>query len=937
MVVVEFGLLGGVWARRDGDQVDLGHRRQRGVLGVLLAEANRPVPVEQLLDRVWGEQPPRRGRDTLYSYLTRLRGVLADLDGVRLERHSGGYRLALEERTADLHRFHDLLTRARATRDDHQALGLYEQALDLCRGEPLPELDTPWAADLRTALERHRQAAELDHTDTALRLGRHTDLLPALTERAGRHPLDERLAGQLMLALYRNGRQADALDHYQQLRTRLADELGTDPGPPLQQLHHRILTADPGLAEAEEGADRSRVVPRQLPAVPRLFTGRATELAELDRALTTTPDDVSGATVVISSIGGTGGIGKTWLALTWANRWVDRFPDGQLFVDLHGFSAADEPVEPAVALRGFLDALGVEPDRIPTGLDAQAALYRSLVAGRRMLVVLDNAATVDQVVPLLPGSPTCTVLVTSRHRLASLIDRHGARHLNLDILTRDEARALLTARLGTHRVGSAPRAVDELIRLCGGHSLALAITARNVGTRPTAPLAEVAAELRELGLEALDHDTDPSASLPTVLSWSLRRLTEEQRTLFALLGIAPGPDTTAPAVAALGGLPPATTRRTLTALEEASMLERRPGGRYAMHDLIRAYAATLGRELPEHVRRAALVRVLDFRLHTAVVAGRLLNPHRPLADPGPLAPGVRLHPLPDIATAMAWLDAEHATLLATQRTAAALGCHRVVWHLAWALHAFHLLRGHRHDALATWRAALDAADHLPDPATRSRAHRHLGTAYSRLRLHEQAVPHLEQSLALARQHRDPVEHAHAHDALAIAWERRGDDRRALEHARQALDLFRAVDHPVWEAKALNAVGWYAARLGEYDTAHEHCHASLTLFRHHGYPEGEADALDSLGFIAHRTGDHHQALDHYRQALALRRALNHTYDVANILDHLAHPHAALGHRRQARAAWREALQLYREQGRDEDAAHTQRQLDDLDRTGSAETP
>ncbi|MBW4722536.1 AfsR/SARP family transcriptional regulator, partial [Saccharothrix obliqua] len=294
----------------------------------------------------------------LYSYLTRLRGVLVDLGEVRLERHSGGYRLALEEQTVDLHRFHDLLTRARAMRDDERASALYEQALALWHGEPLPELGSPWAADVRAGVERRRFAAELDHADTALRLGRHTDLLPVLAERAGHHPLDERVAGQLMLALYRNGRQADALDHFQRLRVRLADELGADPGPALRRLHHRILAGDSTLAEAAVGAGRAAQVPRQLPASPRLFTGRATELAELDRPLTgkvhppgTSSDEVSGATVVVSAIGGVGGIGKTWLALAWSHRNLERFPDGQLFVDLHGFSSNDEPVAPAVAVR----------------------------------------------------------------------------------------------------------------------------------------------------------------------------------------------------------------------------------------------------------------------------------------------------------------------------------------------------------------------------------------------------------------------------------------------------------------------------------------------------------------------------------------------------------------------------------------------------------
>ncbi|MBB5957181.1 tetratricopeptide (TPR) repeat protein/DNA-binding transcriptional ArsR family regulator [Saccharothrix tamanrassetensis] len=695
------------------------------------------------------------------------------------------------------------------------------------------------------------------------------------------------------------------------------------------------------------------VVPRQLPAAPGLFAGRVVELAGLDRALAAAaqegrdiavrgqvaadpPGDlpVAGATVVVSAIGGAGGIGKTWLALAWAHRHLDRFPDGQLFVDLRGFSPAGEPMESGVAVRGFLDALGVDPGRIPTDLDAQAALYRSLVAGRQMLVVLDNAATAGQVVPLLPGSPTCTVLVTGRHRLASLIDRYGARQLTLDVLTRAEARALLAARLGGHRAAAEPDAVDDLVDLCEGYPLALSITARNAATRPGVPLAEVAAELRELGLEMLDHDTDPAASLPTVLSWSLRRLTDQQRTLFGLLGIAPGTDTTLPAAVALTGLPPARARKDLSALEEASLVERRPRGRYVMHDLVRDYAATTAHDLPNDVRETALARVIDFHLHTAHTADRLLDPHGPLLRPDPPAPGVHPLPLPDAASGMAWLDAEHATLLATQRAAGALGRHHVVWHLAWALDTFHIRRGHLHDALASWQAALDAAEHLPDPTTRSRTHRLLGHACSRLGLHEEATGHLNQALALAVRHRDSTEQLHNHRSLAFAWGARGDDWRALNHARHALDLQRTLDRPVREGEALNLAGWFAARLGEFDIARDHCHAALKLHRHHHNPTGEADTLDSLGFIAHRTGDHHQAVNHYHQALTLFRTLGNTYQVADTLDNIGHPHAALGQHDRARAAWREALELYRQQGRDTDAERLQHQLDNLDNLDNA---
>jgi tetratricopeptide (TPR) repeat protein len=678
--------------------------------------------------------------------------------------------------------------------------------------------------------------------------------------------------------------------------------------------------------------------PRQLPASPAVFAGRTVELASLDRALSTLAPHLGrdgiapsvGTTMMISAIGGAGGIGKTWLALHWAHRHIDLFPDGQLFVDLRGFSPDSHPLDSAVAVRGFLDALGVDPGRLPVDLDSQAALYRSLVADKRMLIVLDNAATADQVVPLLPGASACTVLVTSRNRLASLIDRHSARYLQLDVLSLEEARALMVERLGEARVTAESRAIDELIELCGHYPLALAITARQASGLL---LTEVVSELRELGVEMLDHDTDPAASLPAVLSWSLNRLNDEQRVTFGLLGISPGPDTTLPSVSALTGLHSAHARKVVSTLEEASLLERRPNGRYAMHDLVRAYAAATARTLLDDVREAALKRVVDFYLHTAHMADRLLEPQRSLMQPDPPAPDVHLFPLPDSGAAMAWLEAEHVTLLAAQRTAVGLHQHRVVWHLAWVLDALQFRRGYLHDALTSWQAALDSAMHLPDPATRTGAYRSLGTACCLLGWHEKAIGYLDLALGLAVRHQDATEQAHTHRHFALAWELQGDNRRALRHAQQALNLHRSLNQPKREADALNQVGWLAALLGEFDIAHNHCLAALAMHRRHGYRAGEAATLDSLGFIAHHTGSHRESLDFYRQALNLRRILGHTYDVAYTLDRIGNPYAILGHHEQARTVWQEALELYRDQGRDADALRVQQQLKELDDTTS----
>jgi tetratricopeptide (TPR) repeat protein len=667
-----------------------------------------------------------------------------------------------------------------------------------------------------------------------------------------------------------------------------------------------------------------RLVPRQLPAAPNPFVGRDDDLVLLDQAL-----HAVGGPMLISAIRGAGGVGKTWLALHWAHRHRDRFPDGQLFVDLRGFSPDGEPMPPAAAVRGFLDALGVDPGRIPVDPQVQAALFRSLAADRQMLVVLDNAADTDQVIPLLPGGDRCMVMVTSRRTLTGLITRHGGRHVALGVLSDEEAHALLTQRLGAQRVAAEATAAAQLVQLCQGFPLALGIIASRAHGHPHVKLAEQVAELRDLGLGALANDEDPIASLPAVLSWSDRALAHDQRTLFALLGVAPGPDIGVSAVAGLSGLSPARVGRLLRALEDASLLGRDAQGRFRMHDLIRDHATDLAaKHLTPEARRAALRRAFDFYLHTAWTANRLLDPHRMPISLDPLEPSGYIHPLADAAAALAWFDAEYTCLLAAQRAAAAQGEHRTAWQLAWALDTYHARRGLEHDRVTTWQTAVASAERVPDPAAHALVHRYLGRVYGKLGQHHQAMEHLEHALELAELQRDRIGQAHAHRLLAQVWERRGDDHRALDHGERSLRLYCAERNPVWEGKARTALGWYHARLGHYMQARRHSATALALHRRYHNPAGEANTLDTLGFVAHHTGHHHDAAEYYRQSLALRHDLGDTAAAATTLDELGHLHMTLGQLREARAVWLEALELYQAQQRDKDTARMQRQLNEL---------
>ncbi|MGW6441454.1 AfsR/SARP family transcriptional regulator [Lentzea sp. NPDC055074] len=938
-MTVRFRLLGDVGAQVRGEPIAIGYGQLRSMLAMLLVEANQVVSVDQLVDRIWSERRlPRKPRAAVQHSMTMLRTALAPAEGVTIARRSTGYQLTVEPETVDLHRFRRLVDDGRAAADDSRAATLLEEALRLWVGEPFAGLSTAWLGSLRTTLIQLRHAVRLELVDVRLRClprPEHTALLlPDLAEWAEHHPLDERLAGQLMLALYRSGRPADALDHYQRMRRRLAEDLGTDPGPALRRLHEQILVADPKLTDPALADPALTVpgrppiaVPRQLPARPRLFSGRARELAELDAAL-------GQDTVVITAVGGLGGMGKTWLASQWAHRNLDRFPDGQLYVDLRGFDPTGLPTPATTALRGFLDALGVASSAVPTEVDAQAGLFRSLVAGRRMLIFLDNAADSAQVAPLVPGSPTCVVLVTSRRHLGGLVAAHGARVLSLDRLTDEEARRLLATHLGEARPAAEPGVTDELLTRCAGLPLAIGIVAARASAHPDFPLSALAGELREQGelLDALDAGED-LVSLRAVFSWSYNALSAEAAAVFGAVGIAPGADVGVPAVASLTALPLARARACLRELEQAHLVGQHVPGRYRMHDLVRLYAAERAHRDP-----AAFERVIDFYAHTAYAADRTLAPQRhPMAIGEPAEGAVPLGFEADTAAAQ-WLTTELPNLLAAQELAVEQGLHAQVWYVAWSLGTFFRRRGAYHDALTTWRAAVAAADRTTDRVAQAMTRRNLGNKCGALGLHAEGLPLLHSALAISEETGDLHGQAHVHHMLASLWQARGDYGRALRHSVPSLRLYQDVGLRGPEAWAHAQVGWDHAQLGSYEQARAHCESALTLARRLPDREVEADALDTLGYVAHHTGDLTQALGHYRHALVLFRGIGHDYLEANVLERLGHTHRALGHHDRARTAWLRAVELYRTQRRAEDAANLRRLVDEVSLGGvTAHTP
>ncbi|WP_433271078.1 BTAD domain-containing putative transcriptional regulator [Actinosynnema sp. CS-041913] len=907
MGAVRFQLLGEVRTSTADGFSPIRHARVRCVLAALLVDANRVVDVDVLADRVWGERLPQRPRDAVYSYVSRLRQALAGVPEARLGKRSGGYVLDVDPQAVDLHRFRALVACGGDDRDRAASLG---SALDLVVGTPLTGVDSPWATSLREAVEREVFAARLDGHEVGLRLGRHVQAVTPLTALAAEHPLDERVARLVLIALAGSGLHAEALAHYEALRRRLADELGVDPSPELREIHRRMLADDRAPASAHP-------VPRQLPAAPRWFTGRLDELAALDELLG------HPGTAVVS---GSGGIGKSTLALRWAHRHADRFPGGLLFVNLRGFDPSGSPVPASSALLGFLDALGVERDAVPADLDGRTALFRSLTADRRVLVVLDNAADTEQVTPLLPGTG-CVALVTSRHRLPALVTAHGALPVRLDALPAADARALLAERIGAARVSAEPAAADDLVGHCAGLPLALSVVAGRAQAHPTFPLAAFAAQLHDVTTRLNELDDDSAAGVRTVLSWSTEALDDEHARMFALLGTTPGPDCTAVSAACLADLPPARATAVLRALERMSLVQEHRAGRYRMYDLVRLYAAE--QDIPQRDRDAAVRRVVDLHTHTAASATAVVWPFRRASPLGPVPPGRHTHVPRDLDAALTWFTEERAVLAATVRAAAELGLHNQVWQLARHLTPLYDRAGFLQDVVDAWQLAIPASRALGRDDLLADALLALGYANGQLGKLDDGLDHLNRALALARQTGDEMVEAIAENSLSILVGWTGDFAGAMRHAKRSHELLRRQGNDVFEAQSLSQVGWLAARLGDHETALDACRTAVEVFRAHGDRDSQAIATSALGYVARATGRLDDARALYQEACDLLRDVGNVRREAQVVEMLAEVLVEIGDHAAAHAAWERARSLFRAQHRVADVERVEARLGGLD--------
>ncbi|MDY7085986.1 MAG: BTAD domain-containing putative transcriptional regulator [Actinomycetota bacterium] len=900
--MTELLVLGPVEIRVAGEHVAVLQPRQQQVLAALAVDANRPVTWPTLVDRVWGAQPPEGARTAMRSHVSRIRLALraaGDRGGrpVRLVRGGGGYEILVDPERIDLHRSRRLVRDARAAgTSDTERVRLLREAVGLWRGEPLAGLTGEWAGRVRSAWQHERLDVVAAWAGAELELGNAPAVIAGVAELADEHPLVESISAVYVRALHAVGRTAESVDRYMRISARLTEELGVSPGAELSAAYRRVLQVAPAAKKPVAG------VPSQLPPDVRGFVGRRAALARLDAVV------AGSAAMPIVLLRGTAGVGKTTLAVHWAHRVADKFPDGQLYVNLRGFDPVSRPLDPGEAVRRLLAALEVPAARIPSELDAGTALYRSELAGRRMLVVLDNADDESQVRPLLPGVSRCMVVVTSRRQLTGLMVAEAAQSVDVDLISTDEAAQLLGSRLGADRVVNEWQAVTGIIEHCARLPLALAIVAAQAEARPARPLAAIAGELAQARgrLDTLAGD-DPHTDLRAVLAHSYYALPAPARRMFRLLGRHPGPDLAVGAAASLTALPPPQARDLLAELVRASLLTEHRQGRYACHDLLRAYAAELdGDDGPD--RDEAPLRVLDYYLHSGYAADRALYPGR---DPVTLAPprsGTVPESFPDARQALDWFTAEQTNMVSALQHSAAHGLDTYTWQLAWTMRTFLGRRGHWVEQAAVTGTALAAAERLGDPLLRARTHHQLGTTCTRLGRFDEAERELCRGLELFREAGHQVGQARAHHHLSYLFERRQLFDRSLAHAGQALDLYRRAGHRNGEAHALNGVGWYSAQLGDHSQALARCREALELFQKLDDRPGQASTWDSLGFVLHGLGDHTEAVACYRDAVGLFQSLGDRYNEAGSLTRLGDTYHAAADRAAARRAWEQAVTI-----------------------------
>jgi DNA-binding SARP family transcriptional activator/tetratricopeptide (TPR) repeat protein len=934
---VRFGVLGPLEVADGDQQLVLGGPKQQKVLAALLLAQGRVVPLEHLVDVVWETEPPASAEKQVRNAVSNLRNILGR-NGPAIDSVTGGYALTVGAQL-DAVIFANRLARARELRKTvgiPDAVDEFRAALGLWRGTVLAGLDCPALTPQITGLQEQRLTAYEECVELELGLDRHRQLTEELTRWAEENPLREQLAAQLMLAWHRSGSRAQAVLAYRRIESALHDELGIEPGTELQRLLEHV-TGGPSPTIADRWTPRN-----DLPRDVSYFTGRRLALERL-MSVSQAPD---GATaMVISAIDGMAGVGKTTLAVHAAHHLTSRFPDAQLFVDLHAHTPGRAPMTPSAALDKLLRALGLGAEVIPSDLEDRSALWRAQLALRRVLVVLDNATDTTQVKPLLPGSPRSLALVTSRQRLTDL----DANLVSLDVMPIADAQDLFVRVVCDDRPLAEPDATEEVLRLCGGLPLAIQIAGARLRHRKSWTVSYLASRLRDdhRRLEELEAD---DLSVATAFSLSYEQLANSEKRTFRLLGMIPGADIEPHAAGALLECQPKDAEEKLETLVDAHLLQQPLPSRYRFHDLIRTHAASLASTSDhEGNRRTALTRLFDHYLSTASEAMHLVAPteraHRPtLSARAPVTVNVSSYD-----QALGWLNAEHANLIAMSRHAVSHGWPIHTSQLSSTLWRYFHICGNHDDALAVHTNALAAASAVGnvlfeadalasrgyinwwlgryqqaladcqasvriaadrgDRSLEGRALHALGLVHTRLGSNEEAREALQRTLAAGRETGDQILKGYALRGLGEVYLNLGEQRAAMTSYEEAVSIARRVGNSTIEGYALRALSEIYSSLNHHGKALTHCLRSLELARRSGNRNIENRALRTLGEIHRHLGEPEESCRRFEEALHLAKETGNRYEEARAHEGAAHTHAEYGDRRLATVHWQRALILY----------------------------
>ncbi|NRN65935.1 Transcriptional regulator [Kibdelosporangium sp. 4NS15] len=911
---VRFALLGPLRAWRHGAEIDLGPPQQRLLLALLLVNGGKPVSLDSLVDLLWEDEPPSSAVNVVHRYVGTLRRLFEpDLPtratGSWLIREAGSYRLAVTAESSDVVEYRQNTARARRLAEagaQREAVSAYLAGLKLWQGRVAHGVVAPARAKaIFLDLDHEGCQVVCEAADVALECGRAADLVPFLRMAVSLDEYNEAMQARLMRVLAATGNQAAALRTYETIRDKLADDLGVDPGPELTGAFREVLTSP---APDETPLIAPVVRPAQLPPDLPAFAGRSAELRQLESWL---PDQPRG--LVTIAIDGMPGAGKTTLAVHWAHRVADRFPDGQLYINMRGFDPDHAQLTAAEALRGLLDALGINTSRIPATVDAQSALYRSVLSNRRVLVLIDNAREVADIRPLLPASAGCLVIVTSRNRLAGLVAAEGAQAMTLHALSAEEARETLIRRLGREKVEHEAEAVEEIIALCGRLPLALAIVAARAAAYPHFPLSAIIAKLKQAkGTLQGFRDDDGELDVHTAFSWSYRILSTEAARLFRLLSVHIGAETSVGAAASIGGLPVGRAQALLDELTRIRFLTEHEPGRYLAHDLIRTYAVEQRMELDSaQDTHEALGRLLDYYVHNTYQAYLRLPPHQVFPPPPPPRPGVPIVDIPDQAAALNWFAAERHVIGLLVKTAAEHGFLPYTWYLAITIQHYYQRRGLAHEWESAASTALAAAILADDTYVLARMHRSMAGAQWLLKRPERALEHLKRTEELLAELDDTSGFPYVYSNYGTVLADMGRAEEAAEYHRKALDLYEQTGDRKGQAISLQVLATHAGQLGHNEDALDLADRAMEIYRAIGDRHGEGNSWEALGRIHIALGDHQRAVHSLKQAVEIYREVHALAEAANVLILLGDTMNTSTATREAISAWQTALAIFEE--------------------------